>query len=64
MHAVTHPWIRITGPDTANDRWYLLDLNLLKGNENPLNLFGIYDDVCHEISTLTWLARASGVRRA
>jgi hypothetical protein len=49
MHAVTNPWIRITGPDTANGRWYLLDLNLLKGNENPLNLFGIYDDVYHKV---------------
>ena len=44
MHAVTNPWIQLTGPETAHGRWYLLDLNLLPGNDNPLNLFGIYDD--------------------
>jgi hypothetical protein len=49
MHAVTNPWIRITGPDSANGRWYLLDLNLFEGNENPLALFGIYDDVYRKV---------------
>ncbi len=49
MHAATNPVIRLLGPELANGRWYLLDLNLLKGNENPLNLFGIYDDVYRKI---------------
>ena len=45
MHAVTNPWIRLTGPETANGRWYQLNLNVEEGAENPLTLFGIYDDI-------------------
>lgn len=29
---------------TASGRWYLLDLHTAVGVENPLILFGIYDD--------------------
>jgi ketosteroid isomerase-like protein len=57
MHAVTNPWIRITGPDTANGRWYLLDLNLFQGSENPLTLFGIYDDVYRKVNGEWLIAR-------
>ncbi len=59
MHAVTNPWIELTGPESANGRWYLLDLNLLAGNENPLNLFGIYDDVYRKVDGqwLIWRTR-------
>ena len=49
MHANTNPWIRLTGPDTANGRWYLLDLNLREDADNPLTLFGIYDDVYRKV---------------
>lgn len=44
MHAVTNPWIRLLSDTEANGRWYLLDLNLREDAENPLALFGIYDD--------------------
>ncbi len=57
MHAVTNPWIRLTGPDTANGRWYLLDLNLFPGSENPLTLFGIYDDVYRKVNGEWLIAR-------
>ena len=57
MHAVTNPWIRLTGPDTANGRWYLLDLNLFAGSENPLSLFGIYDDVYRKVDGCWLIAR-------
>jgi hypothetical protein len=57
MHAVTNPWIRLTGPDTANGRWYLLDLNLFAGSENPLTLFGIYDDVYRKLDGRWLIAR-------
>jgi hypothetical protein len=50
MHAVTNPWIRLISPESANGRWYLLDLNLFPGNENPLSLFGIYDDVYRKVN--------------
>lgn len=45
LHAVTNPWIRLVDAETAHGRWYLLDLNTTEGVENPLILFGIYDDV-------------------
>ena len=49
MHAVTNPWIRLLGNDEANGRWYLLDLNLAEGGDNPLSLFGIYDDAYRKV---------------
>ena len=49
MHAVTNPWIRLLGPDEANGRWYQLNLNVAEGAENPLTLFGIYDDVYKKV---------------
>ncbi|MBH80365.1 MAG: hypothetical protein CMQ49_07655 [Gammaproteobacteria bacterium] len=45
MHAVTNPWIRILSDEEAYGRWYQLNLNVAEGAENPLTLFGIYDDV-------------------
>lgn len=44
MHAVTNPFITLKGPDRAIGRWYLLDLRTAVGTENPLILFGLYDD--------------------
>ena len=44
MHAVTNPWIRLADETTAHGRWYLLDLRTTPGVENPLILFGIYDE--------------------
>ena len=35
---------------TANGRWYLLDLRTAEGTENPLILFGIYDDVYKKVN--------------
>ena len=49
MHAVTNPWIRLIDDDTANGRWYLHDLFTSEGNENPLGLYGIYDDLYKKV---------------
>ena len=49
LHAVTNPWIRLIDATTANGRWYLLDLRTTEGVENPLILFGVYDDVYRKI---------------
>lgn len=49
MHAVTNPWIRFVDDETANGRWYLLDLRTAESAENPLILFGIYDDVYKKV---------------
>jgi hypothetical protein len=50
MHAVTNPWIRLIDEETAHGRWYLLDLNTTEGAENPLILFGVYDDVYKKVA--------------
>jgi hypothetical protein len=49
MHATTNPWIRLIDSDTAHGRWYLLDIITDVERENPLGLFGIYDDVYKKI---------------
>lgn len=49
MHAVTNHTVTLTGPDTAKGRAYLLDLRTKVGVENPLILFGIYDEVYKKI---------------
>jgi len=49
MHAVTNPWIRLDAEDRARGRWYLLDLRTTPGVDNPLILFGIYDDLYHKV---------------
>jgi len=49
MHAVTNPLIRLVDAETAHGRWYLLDLRTTEGVENPLILFGIYDDVYKKV---------------
>ncbi|MEM7018238.1 MAG: nuclear transport factor 2 family protein [Pseudomonadota bacterium] len=45
LHSVTNPWIRLVNETTANGRWYLHDLRTTEGAENPLILYGIYDDI-------------------
>lgn len=49
MHATTNSWVRLLSPDTANGRHYLIDLNVTVGVENPIILFGIYDDVYKKV---------------
>lgn len=48
LHVVSNPWIRFVDEQTANGRWYLQDLRTTEGVDNPLILFGIYDDVYHK----------------
>lgn len=54
LHYVTNPRIRLTGPNTANGRWYLMDfltrqkegsgIESQGGHENPLLWLAIYED--------------------
>lgn len=54
IHAVTNPFIELTGPDSAKGRWYLLDyltrqgdnpvLKTRGGHDDPLFLIGLYED--------------------
>ena len=50
MHAVTNPWIRLVSENEALGRWYQLNLNVAEGADNPLTLFGIYDDVYRKVN--------------
>ena len=49
LHSVTNPWIRLIDETTANGRWYLHDLRTTEGIENPLILYGIYDDLYKKV---------------
>ena len=49
MHVVTNPWIRLVDDTTANGRWYLQDVYSRVGQEHPLGLLGIYDDLYKKI---------------
>lgn len=45
MHAITNHWIKLTGPDTAIGRCYLIDFETAsKPDPNPLLLLGLYAD--------------------
>ena len=54
LHAVTNPWIRLIDEHTANGRWYLHDLFTAEGQDNPLGIYGIYDDVYKKVDG-SWL---------
>lgn len=49
LHAVTNHNVRLVDATTAHGRAYLLDLRTTEGVENPLILFGIYDDVYRKV---------------
>lgn len=59
MHAVTNHWVELTGPDDATGRSYLLDLRTKVGVENPLILFGIYDDSYRRVDGKWKISRSS-----
>ena len=45
MHAITNHWVKLTGPDTALGRCYLIDFaTASKPDPNPLLLLGLYAD--------------------
>lgn len=45
LHAITNHWIKLTGPDTAEGRCYLIDFETAsKPDPNPLLLLGLYAD--------------------
>ncbi|MDG1233080.1 MAG: nuclear transport factor 2 family protein [Pseudomonadales bacterium] len=49
LHAVTNPLITLIDSTTACGRWYLHDLNTQEGVDNPLILYGLYDDVYKKV---------------
>ena len=49
MHAVTNQHVELIDATNARGRCYLLDLRTTEGVENPLILFGIYDDLYRKV---------------
>lgn len=54
LHSVTNPLIKLIDADTAHGRWYLHDLRTTVGVEDPIILYGIYDDVYRRVGD-RWL---------
>ena len=50
LHAVTSHMVTFVDATTAHGRCYLLDLNTAEGAENPLLLFGVYDDLYKKVN--------------
>jgi hypothetical protein len=44
LHAGTNHVIDILGPEDAVGRWYILDFNTREGVDDPIILFGLYED--------------------
>jgi hypothetical protein len=45
LHAIANHWVKLTGPDTAIGRCYLIDFETAsKSDPNPLLLLGLYAD--------------------
>lgn len=45
MHVIANHWIKLTGPDSAEGRCYLVDFETAsKPDPNPLLLLGLYHD--------------------
>ncbi len=44
IHAFANPVIEITGPDSAEGQWFLMEFTTSEGETNPPRNFGIYHD--------------------
>jgi hypothetical protein len=50
LHVATNPFVRLTGPDTANGRYYAISVHTLeKDIEKVINVIGIHDDLYRKI---------------
>ncbi|MBI1182385.1 MAG: nuclear transport factor 2 family protein [Alphaproteobacteria bacterium] len=58
LHAGTNHVVTLRGPLEATGRWYLLDVNTREGVENPLTIFGVYDDVYRKVDGAWKIHRA------
>jgi hypothetical protein len=60
LHAITNHWIKLTGPDTAEGRCYLIDFETAsKPDPNPLLLLGLYADNYQRINGEWRITRTS-----
>jgi len=58
FHAATNVWINLLSADEAIGRWYLLDFHLKSADQNPVNLFGVYDDTYRKVDGAWKIHRA------
>ncbi len=50
MHIATNPFVRLTGPDTANARYYGISVHTTeKTLDGVMNVFGIHDDLYRKV---------------
>ena len=56
MHAVTNPWVELTGSDSATGRWFLLDF-VLSETPTPMTLTGVYNDVYRKVDGEWFIAK-------
>lgn len=50
MHCITNPWVELTGADTAEGRYFMLDFNFCGLTEDPLGCIGVYDDLYKKVN--------------
>jgi len=50
LHIATNPFIRLTGPDTANGRYYAISIHTTeKKLDEVINVIGIHDDLYRKV---------------
>ena len=50
MHVTTNPFVRLTGPDTANGRYYGISVHTVEDDlKGVMNVMGIHDDEYRKI---------------
>ncbi|MEN3976440.1 nuclear transport factor 2 family protein [Emcibacter sp. SYSU 3D8] len=57
LHAFTNPHIVLTGPETAQGWWYLLEFTTRAGAESPPRIFGVYRDDYRKVGGRWKIAR-------
>ncbi|MBI1179301.1 MAG: hypothetical protein GC201_02005 [Alphaproteobacteria bacterium] len=50
LHVATNPFVRLTGPDTANGRYYAISVHTTETDiSQVINVIGIHDDLYRKI---------------
>ena len=50
MHVATNPFVRLTGPDTANGRYYGISVHTTEEDiKDAMNVMGVHDDLYRKV---------------
>ena len=50
LHVATNPFVRLTGPDTANGRYYGISIHTVESDiKDVMNVMGVHDDLYRKI---------------